>query len=189
MSALASLFGKESLIGLDIGSANLKAVQVEATKDSFRIIRAAMQKTPDGAVRDGIVIDRDAVAGALRQMLRAAGISANGAVMAVSGPTVTVRQIQMPKMNEAALRRSARYEAAKYISSNIDDASLAFDILGVAPDEPNQMDVMLVAAPSEMVDSRVDTVERAGLEAVCALWSTWELLIRKSPFSRGRLSR
>lgn len=167
MSAfLASLFGKETLVGLDIGSASIKAVQVEAHKDSFRVVRAAQQKTPAKAVRDGIVVDRDAVAAALRQMLKAAGISVTGAVMAVSGPTVTVRQIRMPKMNEAALRKSVRYEAGKYITANIDDAALAFDILGMVGDESSQMEVMLVAAPREMVDSRVDTLERAGLEAV-----------------------
>jgi type IV pilus assembly protein PilM len=166
VSFLASLFGKETIIGVDIGSANIKAVQVEAHRDSFRVTRAAQQRTPQGAVRDGIVIDRDGVAGAIRQMLKAAGISATGAVMAVSGPTVVVRQMKMPKMPEATLAKSGRYEASKYISSNVEDSSLAFEILGVCPDEPNQMDVMLVAAPREMVESRVDTIERAGLEAV-----------------------
>ncbi|MBC8104791.1 MAG: pilus assembly protein PilM, partial [Cytophagales bacterium] len=128
MSALlASLFGKETLIGLDIGSANLKAVQVEAHRDSFRVVRAAQQKTPPGSVRDGVILDRDAVAGGIRQMLKTAGISGTGAVMAVAGPTVVVRQITLPKMTDAALRKSARYEASKYISANIDDSAIAFD--------------------------------------------------------------
>jgi type IV pilus assembly protein PilM len=166
VSALASLFGKETIIGVDIGSANIKAIQVEANRDSFRIIRAAQQRTPDKAVRDGVIIDRDAVATAVRQMLKAAGISATGAALAISGPTVVVRNIRIPKMAEAALLKSARYEASKYISSNVEDSALAFEILGVVEDEPNQMEVMIVAAPREMVESRVDTVERAGLEAV-----------------------
>jgi len=166
VSALASLFGKETIIGVDIGSANIKAVQVEAYRDSFRITRAAQQRTPDKAVRDGIIIEREAVAGAIRQMLKAAGISATGAVLAVSGPTVVVRNIRIPKMPEAALLKSARYEASKYISANFDDSAIAFEVLGVVQDEPNQMEVMIVAAPREMVESRVETVERAGLEAV-----------------------
>ena len=163
---LASLFGKETLIGIDIGSANLKAVQVEAGRDKFRVVRAAQQKTPDNAVREGIVIDRDAVAAALKQMLRAANMSATGAVIAVAGPTVNVRQVQMPRMNEMALRKSVRFEAGKHISMNLDEAAVAFEILGPVEGEPNRMEVMLVAAPSEMIESRIDTVERAGIEAV-----------------------
>ncbi len=177
MSALlAALFGKETLVGLDIGSAYLKAVQVEAQKDGFRITRAAQRATPAGAVREGIVLDRDAVAGELRQMLKAANISATGAVTAVAGPTVVVRQIKMPKMTEAALRRSVKFEASKYISSSLDDCSLAFEILGAVENEPNQMDVMLVAAPREMVESRIDVVERAGLEAVAMDMEAFALL-------------
>jgi len=163
---LASLFGKETLIGLDIGSAYLKAVQVESHRDNFRVIRAAQQKTPPGCVRDGIVLDRDALAGAIRQMLKAASISATGAVIAVSGPTVVVRQVSLPKMAEAVLKKSIRFEAGKYISANIEDSHVAFDIQGPAEEDPNLMSVMLVAAPREMVESRVSAVERTGLEAV-----------------------
>ena len=115
-------------------------------------------------VRDGIVTDREAVAGAIRQMIKAAGIVATGAVIAVSGPTVSVRQIRVPKMTEAALQKSARFEAAKYISANVEESYLAFDILDGVQEDDTQMEVMLVAAPREMLDSRMDALERAGLE-------------------------
>ncbi|HVK04943.1 MAG TPA: type IV pilus assembly protein PilM [Armatimonadaceae bacterium] len=166
MSVLASLFGKETLVGLDIGSANLKAVQVDAHRDGFRVVRAAQQKTPPGAIRDGVVIDREAVGQAIRQMLKAANVSATGAVVSVAGPTVVVRQVQMPTMPEPMLRKSIRFEAGRFISSNVEDSALAFEILGPDPEDPGQMNVMLVAAPREMVDSRVAALERAGLEAV-----------------------
>lgn len=165
MSFLASLFGKEVLIGVDIGSAYLKAVQVEATRDGFRVVRAAQQKTPVGAIRDGVVQDRDGVGAALRQMFKAAGMSATGATLAVSGPTVMVRQVQMPTMPEQILRKSIRYEAGKFIASSVDDSALAFEILGTVEDDPGLMNVMLVAAPREMVESRIDALERSGLEA------------------------
>lgn len=167
MSAfLASLFGKETLIGLDIGSAYLKAVQVDVQKRGFRVVRAAQHPTPADAVRDGIVVNREAVGDALRQMLRAANISATGAVTAISGPTVVVRHIKLPKMTETALRKSVRYEAARYISANVEDSAIEFEILGPASDSDDQMNVMLVAAPREMVESRTQAVEMAGLEAV-----------------------
>jgi type IV pilus assembly protein PilM len=137
-----------------------------------RVVRAAQHKTPEGAVRDSIVVNKEAVADALRHMLRAAGISVTGAVTAVSGPTVVVRHIKLPRMTEAALRKSVRYEAAKYITANVEDSAIAFEILAPAPkghpgsESEEQMSVMLVAAPKEMVESRTEAVEMAGLEAV-----------------------
>jgi type IV pilus assembly protein PilM len=166
VSILSSLFGKEVVVGLDIGSSMIKAVQIEAVRGGFRIVRAAEQKTPQGAVRDGIVISREPVAAAIRQMLQAAGITANTAVLSVAGPSVTVRQIRVPKMNEATLNKAIRYEAGKYINTNLEDAALAFEILGPAEDDPAQMDVMLVGTSREIVDSRVAVAQLADLDAV-----------------------
>ena len=166
MSILSSLFGKEVVIGLDIGSSMIKAVQVEPTRGGFRVVRAAEQKTPQGAVRDGVIISREPIAMAIRQMLQAAGISANAAVLSVSGPSVTVRQIRVPKMNAATLTKSIRYEAGKYISTNIEDAALSFEIMGPCDDDPTQMDVMLVGTSRDLVESRVAVAQLAGLEAI-----------------------
>jgi type IV pilus assembly protein PilM len=77
-----------------------------------------------------------------------------------------VRQIRVPKMNAATLNKSIRYEAGKYISSNIEDAALSFEIMGVSEDDPTQMDVMLVGTNRELVESRVAVAQLAGLEAV-----------------------
>ena len=176
VSVFASFFGKETLLGLDIGGSTLKAMQVEAQRGRFKIVRAVQQPTPQGAIRDGIVMDPVAVGDAISQMLRAAGMTATSAVMAVSGPTVIVRQITMPKLSESVLKRSIRYEAGKYITSSLDDAALAFEILGPNVDDPSQMDVMLVAAPRELVDSRIAAVERAGLDAVAVDIEAFSLL-------------
>ncbi|MBC7807760.1 MAG: type IV pilus assembly protein PilM [Akkermansiaceae bacterium] len=164
------------MVGIDIGSSALKAIQVEPTRDGFRVIRAAQQKTPVGAIRDGVVQDRDAVANAIRQMLKAANITANSAVIAVSGPTVFVRQIQLPKMPDAAMKRSIPYEAGRFISSNVDDSSIAYEILGPADEDPNLLNIMLVAAPKEMVESRIAAVERAGLDVVSADLESFALI-------------
>lgn len=176
MSILSSLFGKEVVIGLDIGSSMIKAVQVEPTRGGFRIVRAAEQKTPQGAVRDGVIVSRDSVATAIRQMLKAADITANSVALSVSGPSVTVRQIRVPKMTSATLSKSIRYEAGKYISTNADDAALSFEILGACKDDATQMDVMLVGTSRDLVESRVAVAQLAGLEAVAVDIESFTLL-------------
>lgn len=164
MSILGSLFGKETLVGIDIGSSAIKAVQVESYRAGFRVTRAAIQRTPPGTVRDGMVLSPEAVAMAINQALEAGGIVANTAALSVSGPAVAVRQIRVPRQNESALNRSIRYEAAKHIPTNLEESALAFEIQGAADDDPSQMNTMLVAAPRDLVDSRVSAASLAGLE-------------------------
>ncbi|HEX2948160.1 MAG TPA: type IV pilus assembly protein PilM, partial [Armatimonadota bacterium] len=89
------------------------------------------------------------------------------AVAAISGPTVTVRQVQLPAMPEHQLRKSIYWEARNYISFPVEDSLLEFQILGTqTTDGIPQMDVMLVAAPRDLVDSRVASLEQAGVEPI-----------------------
>lgn len=165
-SLLTSLFATERLIGIDLGSSNIKIIQAEALKDRIRIVKAVQTPTPAGAIKEGYVMDREAVAAALRELLRTSGISASGATIAVSGQSVVVRRYQKPRMSEAELRKSARYDVTKYVTSSIEETAFAVKILGASETEPGHMDVMLVAAPREMVESRIAAVESAGIDVV-----------------------
>lgn len=160
---LSSFFGKDTTVGIDIGSNCIKAVEIEPTASGWTLVNAAVAPTPKDCIKDGSIVNIVDVSADIRTMLREAGIKATGAVCAISGSQVIVRQVQFPKMPEAALRKSIRFEAGKYISSSMEDSVVEFEILGDAED-PSQMNVMLVAAPRDMVDSRVAALESAGLE-------------------------
>ena len=160
---LSSLFGKETLLGIDIGSSCIKAVQLEPTARGWELVNAAVMPTPIDAIKEGVVINIVDVSHGIRSMLKDAGMKATGAICAISGSQVIVRQVQFPKMPEAVLRKSIKYEASKHISASVEDSAVEFEILGDVPDE-NLMNVMLVAAPREMVDSRIKVIESAGLD-------------------------
>lgn len=160
---LSSLFSKETTVGIDIGSSCIKAVEIEPAGGGWKVVSAAVTPTPRDAIKEGAVINVVDVSQQIRSALRDASIKATSAVCAISGSPVIVRQVQFPKMPEAVLRKSIKYEASKHISSSVEDSLVEFEILGEA-DEPGQMNVMLVAAPREMVESRVKALESAGLE-------------------------
>ena len=168
MLGLSQVFGKEKIVGVDIGSRFIKAVSAEAGRmpGTWRIVKAAVAPTPPDAVRDGIVIDQSGVAAALRTLLQTNGMDANAVVAAISGTSVIVRHIKLPIMAENVLRKSIRFEAAKHISSSVEDSMIEFEITGPVPGEDDKMSVMLVAAPNDMVESRLAALTLAGLEPV-----------------------
>ncbi len=165
MLGLTQLFGKEKIVGVDIGGRLIKVVQAEAgrTPGTWQIVRAAVGSTPANAVRDGIVMDPASVGAAIRALMQESGMEANAAVAAISGASVIVRHIKLPRMAESILRRSIRFEAAKHISSSVDDSVIEFEITGDVPGEDDKMSVMLVAAPNAMVESRLAALDQAGL--------------------------
>lgn len=162
---LSQLFGKDTVVGIDIGSSTIKAVQIEPSGIGWRLVNAALQVTPIDSCRDGVITNVLDVAQSIKTMLRSANIHCTQAVAAISGSQVIVRQVQLPKMSEASLRKSIRFEAARYISASMEDSVVEFEILGDMPDS-DQMNVMLAAAPKDLVESRVNVLEAAGLEPI-----------------------
>jgi len=161
----SSLFGKDSTVGVDIGSNCIKIVEIEPTSKGWELTNVAIGDCPRDAIKDGVIVNILDVSNEIRSMLKDAGIKATGAVSGISGSQVIVRQVRFPKMSEAVLRKSIKYEASKYISSSMEDSVVEFEIIGDS-DEPGQMNVWLVAAPREMIESRVSVLESAGLEPI-----------------------
>jgi len=155
-------FGKKTSVGLDLGHRTMRAVQIDRHPGGWKLARYAEGPTPAGAIKDGVVVDVESVALALKQLLRDGHFSPSSAHIAVSGGTVVVRVVRIPAMAEATLRRSIKYEAGRYVPSSTEDSYIEFEIVGKAED--GQMDVLMVAAPKEIVEGRIAACNAAGLE-------------------------
>ncbi len=163
MVLFSHLLAKENVVGIDIGSNSIKVVCVEPTKQGPRISQIAVCPSPPNMIKEGVVTSVAEAANAVQFALRSAGIKASAAVTAIAGSGVIVRNVKVPRMSEDILRKSIRYEAGKFISSNIEDSIVEFDVLGPAEEE-GQVNIVLVAAPRAMVETKVAALEQAGLE-------------------------
>jgi type IV pilus assembly protein PilM len=159
-----SVLRSRSIIGLDIGSHQIKAIYLERKRVGWTVTAAGVTPTPPEAVSEGIIHEPGLVGDSIAALLRERNIPPGEAVAAISGSTVTVRQIRMPNVPTNALPKAVRFEAAKYLPS-VQESTVEYAVLGKSG-EPPQLDVLLVAAPNEMVNSRVAAIERAGLEPV-----------------------
>lgn len=176
------LFTKKSYVGIDLGTHAIKAVQVEKSGNMWRISHAAVAPTPADCIRDGVVTDQDSLSSALKQMLKNGGISATSAHIAAAGAAVFVRVVPFPKMPEAVLRKSIKYEASRYVPGSVDDSYIEFEIVG--PINETQMNVLIVAAPKDIVESRIRACEAAGLEVESVdieVFASYRSLIETSP--------
>lgn len=156
------LLGKTVSIGLDLGSHRIKALQIEKSNGGYRIVRSASAPTPPDCLRDGVVTDASTLAEAIKTMLKDADLPATAACIAAAGSAVYVRPVVLPKMPEAALRKSIQLEAHRYIPGSAEDSYIEIEVLSNLPD--NQINVLIVAAPRDIVESRIQSCEEAGLD-------------------------
>ncbi len=162
--ALFGLFGgKKTSVGLDIGSGIIKLVVIDHGGSEPELTKVATTEVAADAIVEGEVMDPGLVSEAIRGLFEAAGVKRKSVVTAVGGRDVIVKKIQMDRMKEGDAREVIRWEAEQHVPFDMANVELDFQILD--PDaEGLQMNVLLVAAKRELVESRVGLLSEAGLD-------------------------
>ncbi len=154
----------KSVVGLDIGSSAVKAVELKASGKTFKVIAFAIEPVPPDSIVDGAIIDGAAVAEAIRRVFENKAFKTKEVAASLSGNAVIVKKINLPVMTEAELAESIYWEAEQYIPFDIQDVNLDYQILdaGTGPDSKGTMDVLLVAAKKEKIADYTGVISQAG---------------------------
>ncbi|MGJ8686111.1 MAG: type IV pilus assembly protein PilM, partial [Spongiibacteraceae bacterium] len=163
----ALLGGKrsKSLLGVDISSSAVKLLELSRSGDKYRVESYAALPIPPQSVVEKHVADVDAVANVIKMVHARSRSKVTNAAVAVPGSAVITKILRMPaEMNDAAMEAQLSIEADQYIPYPLDEVALDFEVLGEVEDNPDQVDVLLVACRSDNVDSRVDAFELAELK-------------------------
>ncbi len=154
---------KNQIVGLDIGSRTLKAAEVVSTGKGFVLKKIGFIDIAPGMIEDGFIKKPEEVADSLRQLFKSYNIKEHNVAISIGGYSVIIKNISVEKMTEEELQERIKFEAEQYIPFDIDEVNLDFHILGESEHNPNQMNVLLVAAKKEIINDYVNLVQDAGL--------------------------
>jgi type IV pilus assembly protein PilM len=152
--------------GLDIGTFGVRAAELEVGGGTSKLTRFGQVALPPGAVREGAVIDAEAVGAALRRLWREGGFRGKNVVIGVANQGVIVRPAEMARMSPTDLAQAIQFEAEELIPIPVEDALLDFQIIDEfvnAEGEP-RMRILLAAAQRDMVRDFLAGADRGGLE-------------------------
>lgn len=151
-------------LGLEIGSANLKLVELSGNPPVLRGL--AIRPTPPGVIQEGSIVEPGALANELRDMMAELRTRKRYVVTAASNLAVITRTLQVPKMPIKQMEEAVRWEAERYIPFPIDEVVLDYSPLDSGEGIPDgeQMDVVVGAARQETIASLVEALKAANLE-------------------------
>ena len=152
----------KNLVGLDIGSSSVKAIELKSAGKGYRVSAIGVESVPPDSIVDGAIIDGGAVADAVRRLFATKKFKAKDVVASLSGNSVIVKKITLPSMTEAELSESIYWEAEQYIPFDIQDVNLDYEILDGGGDAGGSMDVLLVAAKKDKIGDYTNVITQAG---------------------------
>jgi len=117
-----------------------------------------------GVIVEGAVVDIDALAEALKILFKNSGCQKKSIVTSLSGHSVIIKKATFPEMDAHDLQETIHDEASKYLPfDNMDDVNFDFQVLGHNANNPNQNDVIIVAAKKDVIEGYAEAIEMAGL--------------------------
>src|SRR5579862_3995356 len=156
------MFGKakkKAVIGLDIGSSSIKAVELKESKQGYELVSFGLEPLLQDTVVDGAIMDAPLVAGAIGTIFERQTIKLASVATAVSGHSVIVKRVSLPLMSEEELYDRIQSEASQHIPFDIADVNLDYQLLESLD---SQMDVLLVAVKKDKILNHTNVLAQSG---------------------------
>lgn len=155
-----------SLIGVDIASTSLKLVELsEVGKGTYRLERYAIEPLPKDVVTDGNIVNLDQVSDALKRAWKRLGSRNRNVALALPAAMVITKKIICASgQKDEDLELTVEAEANQYIPFALDEVNLDYQVLGPAPNNADEVEVLIAASRKEKVEDRVAIAEAAGLK-------------------------
>ncbi|MDD4294046.1 MAG: pilus assembly protein PilM [Candidatus Omnitrophica bacterium] len=142
----------KAVIGLDIGTYSVKAVEV-SNSHSKKIIACGYMPLNENEPN---------IPARIKELIVNSGIKSKTAKISVSGKDVIVRYDVFAYMNKDKLLNSLKYDIEKYVPFPLEDAIIDVNILGKRPD--GQMNVVIVSCSKNFINSQIALLKETDIE-------------------------
>jgi len=152
-------FGKKNLVGVDIGSSSVKAVELQGKTGSLQLVSLGYENLQADSIVDGQIMELNDVSNVITNIFREHQIKTDRIAAGVSGHSVIVKNIVVPQMSADELEESIEWHAEEHIPFDISDVSLDYQVTGASPDA---LHVLMAACKRDKVANLKQAIQLAG---------------------------
>src|SRR5918912_1119848 len=126
--------GNRGLVGLDIGSSSVKAVELTGRPGALSLVNLGFEGLQPDTVVDGQIMELNDVSGVIAGLFSAHQFKTDAVAAGVSGSSVIVKNIIVPQMTRQELEESIDWHAEEHIPFEVTDVSLDYQVVGSGVD-------------------------------------------------------
>ncbi len=148
----------KNLVGLDIGSSSVKAVELQKKGAVVQLMSLGYEELQPDTIVDGQIMELNNVSNVISNIFNAHTIKTNRVAAGVSGHSVIVKNIVLPQMSEAELQESFSWHAEEHIPFDLD-----YQVTGNSSDA---LHVLMAACKSDKIANVKQAIQLAGKQPV-----------------------
>ena len=157
---------KQTAFGLDISDSSVKIAKLKRRGKDFDLACFGEELIPKGIIEDGEIKDEQALVTIIKKTLakvKGEKLKTREVIVSLPDEKTFLRVIQMPKMAPEELAKAILFEAENHIPIPLKDSYFDFEAVDPIVDHLDHCDVLIVAAPQNIVNSYIRAIKLAGL--------------------------
>lgn len=164
-------FTKTDVLGLDIGSSAVKAVQLRKDNTGYTVTAAGIAEIAptassyeaNGGDEDNNHHRKTNTLKAIHECFKSAGSKTKFAVCGLSGPEVAVRDFEFPSLSTSEIEGAVLLEASQVCPFNAANSAIDYHLI---PDGDEKARGILVAATNALIKNKVQLAKESALKCV-----------------------
>lgn len=154
------------MISIETGIQWTKVALVDYRKKNPPVHEAFAFRTPEHAVEDGYIRDKDSLARALKEELVRRQILEKDVVFTLSSSKVVTREVMIPYVKDNKIKGIIDAQSRDYFPMDISGYTISYSKMDVVEDDgKKQLKLLLVAIPDNLLGNYVSFAQLAGLKA------------------------
>jgi type IV pilus assembly protein PilM len=155
--------GKKNLVGLDIGSSAVKAVELARKGPALQLLNLGFENLQTDTIVDGQIMELNNVSNVISHIFAEHQIRTTRVAAGVSGHSVIVKNIVLPHMSDEELQESFSWHAEEHIPFDIGDVNLDYELTSRSSES---LHVLMAACKSDKINNVKQAIQLAGKQPV-----------------------
>jgi type IV pilus assembly protein PilM len=155
--------GKKNLVGLDIGSSSVKAVELTKKGSALQLLNMGFENLQTDTIVDGQIMELNNVSNVISNIFSEHQIRTPRVAAGVSGHSVIVKNIVLPSMSQEELQESFSWHAEEHIPFDIADVNLDYELTSKSSES---LHVLMAACKSDKIANVRQAIQLAGKQPV-----------------------
>ena len=183
------LFGEKSYLGVDIGTASIKIIEFSVSQGRPELLTYGAVDIKSDILRSDDQGSHEQIIDALKNIVVKSKVKTKKVITALPGFSVFSSVIKLPRMQDSELGSAIRWEARRYVPFPIESMIMDWKKVktknqrdtelktsGIEENLKNETEVLLTAAPKNLVNRYVQIFSKAGLKLIAMETESFALM-------------
>lgn len=167
-SGIDVIYKKKDVVGIDIGSTTIKAVQLRKKGNLVKLVGYGVIITPKGALENGVIVDPKKISEVISKLIKEPKMgkfTAERVASSLPETKIFTRIIKLPNMPHKEIEEAVKWEIDQYIPTPSKELNFDWKNLESTDSKGEKtQEIMIVAAPKKIVDSYLELFKDLNLE-------------------------